>query len=80
MKNTNISVLRSNGLSMAFGDFKVLKNIDLSIQQGEIVGVLGPNGAGKTTLMNATRHCRALSCRFGPHSSGATPIHWHDCI
>jgi branched-chain amino acid transport system ATP-binding protein len=52
MKNTNISVLHSNGLSMAFGDFKVLENIDLSIQKGEIVGVLGPNGAGKTTLMN----------------------------
>ncbi len=28
----------------------ILKNVELSIPQGEIIGVLGPNGAGKTTL------------------------------
>ncbi len=46
------TILRSDGVSMAFGDFKVLENITLEVTKGEIVGVLGPNGAGKTTFMN----------------------------
>lgn len=52
MTQTDTLVLQASGLSMAFGGFKVLENIDLRVTQGEIVGVLGPNGAGKTTLMN----------------------------
>jgi len=45
-------VLRSDGISMAFGEYKVLNDISLSFKSGEIVGILGPNGAGKTTYMN----------------------------
>lgn len=32
-----------------YGSRKVVKNISLEVQQGEIIGLLGPNGAGKTT-------------------------------
>ena len=46
------TVLSSDGISMSFGEFKVLRDISLSFAQGEIVGILGPNGAGKTTYMN----------------------------
>lgn len=45
-------VLRSDGVSMAFGEFKVLENISLDVTEGEVLGILGPNGAGKTTFMN----------------------------
>jgi ABC-2 type transport system ATP-binding protein len=39
-------------LSKSFGDQKVLDSINLSFQEGEIVGIVGENGSGKTTLFN----------------------------
>ncbi|MEM9739258.1 MAG: LPS export ABC transporter ATP-binding protein [Pseudomonadota bacterium] len=37
------------GLAKSFGKRKVVYDVSLSLQRGEIVGLLGPNGAGKTT-------------------------------
>ena len=34
------------------GLVRVLKNIDLSIEQGDYLAIMGPSGSGKTTLMN----------------------------
>lgn len=39
-------------ISKSYGSVKALKNIDLTIKDGETFGLLGPNGAGKTTLIN----------------------------
>ncbi len=36
-------------ISKTYGNKKVIRDISISIKQGEIVGLLGPNGAGKTT-------------------------------
>src|SRR5438132_1042671 len=43
------SVLEAEGLTKVYRRRKVVDNVDLRLQQGEIVGLLGPNGAGKTT-------------------------------
>ena len=43
------SVLRAEGLGKSFSGRKVVDDVGLRVEQGEIVGLLGPNGAGKTT-------------------------------
>lgn len=39
-------------LSKTYGNIKVLKNINLELDEGKIYGIVGENGAGKTTLFN----------------------------
>ncbi|HMG70378.1 MAG TPA: LPS export ABC transporter ATP-binding protein [Gemmatimonadaceae bacterium] len=43
------SVLQAEGLTKVYRGRKVVNDVALQLQQGEIVGLLGPNGAGKTT-------------------------------
>jgi branched-chain amino acid transport system ATP-binding protein len=45
-------VLVVEGLHVAYGDFQVLWDVALRVEEGEIVALLGPNGAGKSTLLN----------------------------
>jgi branched-chain amino acid transport system ATP-binding protein len=45
-------MLRAEGLDVAYGDFQVLWDARIRVDEGEIVCLLGPNGAGKSTLMN----------------------------
>ena len=46
-------LMRIEGLKMYFGGLKAIDGFDLSIYEGETLGIIGPNGAGKTTLFNA---------------------------
>ncbi|MDJ0269945.1 MAG: ABC transporter ATP-binding protein [Aigarchaeota archaeon] len=45
-------MLKVENITKRFGGIVALKNVDLEISQGEIVGLIGPNGSGKTTLIN----------------------------
>ena len=49
--NISALALSVNGLNKSYGSFEVLKNLDLELRQGSILGLVGLNGSGKTTTI-----------------------------
>ncbi|MBV2142124.1 ABC transporter ATP-binding protein [Falsochrobactrum sp. TDYN1] len=47
-----MAVLEARNISIAFGGFYAVKNVNFTLQEGAVQAVIGPNGAGKTTLFN----------------------------
>jgi branched-chain amino acid transport system ATP-binding protein len=45
-------LLRLESVSKSFGGVVAVRNVDLAVSEGEILGLIGPNGSGKTTLFN----------------------------
>jgi branched-chain amino acid transport system ATP-binding protein len=45
-------LLRLDRVSKSFGGVAAVRSIDLTVSEGEILGLIGPNGSGKTTLFN----------------------------
>ena len=45
-------ILKLEKISLYFGKRKILEDLNLSLSQGEILGLLGPNGVGKSTIFN----------------------------
>lgn len=48
-----VTPLRLSQVSVAFGQTRILSDIDLELAQGTTLGILGPNGSGKSTLVRA---------------------------
>jgi branched-chain amino acid transport system ATP-binding protein len=48
-----MSLLELRGLSGGYGQVRVLRDLDLTVEEGEVVVILGANGAGKTTTLRA---------------------------
>jgi polyether ionophore transport system ATP-binding protein len=64
--------IRTEALGKRYGHVDALKNLDLEISEGEVVGYLGPNGAGKTTTIR-------LLLGLIHASSGRAEIFGFDC-
>src|SRR5262245_32322806 len=64
-------LLEAPNLSKRFGGLAAVSSLDLSVEEGEIVGLIGPNGAGKTTCFN-------LLSGFLPPTSGSIVLAGED--
>ena len=49
------------GLKKQYGDNVVLKSIDLTINQGEVVCVIGPSGSGKSTMLRCLNRMEEIN-------------------
>jgi ABC-2 type transport system ATP-binding protein len=67
------NAIEVKGLTKSFGDFLVLKGIDLTVARGTTLAPLGPNGAGKTTIV------RILSTLIEP-DGGTVRVNGHDVV
>ena len=47
-----MALLAVEGLSCRYGSIRAIRDVDLTVEEGEIVGLIGANGAGKTTTLN----------------------------
>jgi ABC-2 type transport system ATP-binding protein len=68
-----VDAIETMGITKEFKDIKAVKDMSLSIKQGEIFGILGPNGAGKTTLIS-------MLCTILKPTSGTAKVNGHDII
>jgi ABC-2 type transport system ATP-binding protein len=66
-----MAAIETNKLTRRYGDVVAVRDLDLTVEEGEIYGFLGPNGAGKTTTINM------LLSLVRP-SSGRAQIFGHD--
>lgn len=51
-----MEIIRTENMCKNFGDLKILKNVTLTVEQGEVVVIIGPSGAGKSTFLRALNH------------------------
>ena len=72
------SRLEVEHLAKSYGSRKVVKDVSLVVQKGEVVGLLGPNGAGKTTsfyMIVGLVRCDGGAIAIDGHDVTAMPIH-----
>jgi len=56
-----MNLISFENVNKHYGDFHVLKNINLEIKQGEVVVVIGPSGSGKSTMLRCINHLEEIT-------------------
>ena len=68
-----MSIIEFRGVDKFFGDFHVLKDIDFSVDEGEVVVVIGPSGSGKSTLLRCINGLETITA--GELTVDGFPVH-----
>jgi branched-chain amino acid transport system ATP-binding protein len=71
-----MATLEASNLNVRFGEHHAVRDVELTVDAGEIVGLIGPNGAGKTTTFNAVsgvQKCTGTVRMDGEDVSKAAP-------
>ncbi len=63
--------LRTSGLTKSYGGVTAVRDVDIELRHGELLGLIGPNGAGKTSLFD-------LISGFTMPDSGRIELHGED--
>jgi polar amino acid transport system ATP-binding protein len=56
-----MALIEIKNISKNFGALKVLKDVSLSVEQGEVVCIIGPSGAGKSTFLRSLNHLETVT-------------------
>jgi ABC-2 type transport system ATP-binding protein len=70
---TGMSALELNGVTKSYGDVVAVRNLSLSVKEGEMFGLIGPDGAGKTTTIR-------LICGLLGTNAGSVRVFGHDPV
>lgn len=54
-------MIRFQNVNKHYGDFHVLRDVNLTIQKGEVVVIIGPSGSGKSTLLRCINRLETIS-------------------
>ncbi|MET0449694.1 MAG: ATP-binding cassette domain-containing protein, partial [Aeromicrobium sp.] len=65
--------IETEGLRKSYGEIVALRDVDLQVEAGSVLGLLGPNGAGKTTAV------RILTTLLLP-DGGSARVVGHDVV
>ena len=68
----------ARGVSVSFGGNHAVREVDLDLAPGEVVGLIGTNGAGKSTLMNAIGGFVPASGSLSLHGTDISKLRAHD--
>lgn len=55
-----MSLLEMNHIKKKFGELEVLKDISLTVDEGEVLGIIGPSGSGKSTLLRCATNLETI--------------------
>lgn len=54
-------ILRLENVHKSFGDLRVLHDLSMSVNQGEVVSIIGPSGAGKSTILRCINYLEPIN-------------------